>query len=58
MVKDKLATKIGKAVVLKDLSNIRSQMNASNSRNDLSEVVKKLTEEYGKSVARTCIMRS
>lgn len=48
MVKDQLAAKTGKAIVLKDLSNIRLQMNASNSRNDLNEMVKKLTEKYGK----------
>ena len=47
MVKDKMASTTGKAVILKDLNNIRMSMNAGKTRNDLSETVKKLTEKYG-----------
>ena len=47
MIKDKLAAATGKAVILKDLSNIRLSMNAGNTRNDLSATAKKLTETYG-----------
>ena len=47
MIKDKLAAATGKAVILKDLSNIRLAMNAGNTRNDSSATVKKLTETYG-----------
>ena len=47
MIKDKLAASTGKAIILKDLSIIRLSMNAGNTRNDLCEVVKKLTQTYG-----------
>lgn len=48
MVKDKLAAMTGKALILKDLSNIRTSMNAGSTRNDLNETVKKLTDKYGR----------
>ena len=44
MVKDHLAKSTGKAIILKDLSNL---MTKAKSRNDLEATVKKLTDKYG-----------
>ena len=48
MVRDKLAGMTGKAVILKDLTNIKSAMNASSTRNDLDAAVTNLMNKYGK----------
>ena len=49
MVKDKLAKSTGKALVLKDLTNLMTKAKSSQSRNDLEETVKKLMDKYGES---------
>ena len=40
--------RVGKVVLLKDLSNIATKLNSSKSRNDLDESVKQLKDTYGK----------
>ena len=47
MIQDKLAGTTGKVVLLKDLSNISTKMKSGNTRNDLQESVRRLTEIYG-----------
>lgn len=47
LVKNRLASTTGKAIILKDLSNIRTSVSAGSTRNDLNETVKKLTDKYG-----------
>ena len=47
MVKDKLEQMSGKIVTLKDISNISTKQGHKNTRNDLTETVRKLTERYG-----------
>ena len=47
MVKDSLANSTGKAILLKDLSNLMTKAKSSKSRNDLEATVKKLTDKYG-----------
>lgn len=47
MIQDKLAGTTGKVVLLKDLSNISTRMKSGNTRNDLQESVRRLTEIYG-----------
>ena len=54
MVKDRLAATTGKALILKDLSHISTSMNTGKTRNDLNEVVKKLTDTYGKLMQHCC----
>ena len=49
LIQDKLASTTGKVVLLKDLSNISSRMKMGNTRNDVQESIRKLTEVYGKS---------
>ena len=44
---DRLTQSTGKALTLKDLTNISSAMNAKSTRNNLEECVKKLSEKYG-----------
>ena len=48
LVQDKLATSTGKAILLKDLSNINSRMKKGDTRNDLNKCVENLQEKYGK----------
>ena len=48
LVQDNLTKTTGKVVLLKDLSNIAAKMKSGNTRNDLQECVKRLTEIYGK----------
>ena len=50
LIQDKLANTTGKVVLLKDLSNISSRMKAGNTRNDISESIRRLTEVYGNPV--------
>ena len=38
---------IGKVILLKDLSNIRTQLGHSKTRNNLDESVKQLKDTYG-----------
>ena len=47
MVKDKLEQMSGKIVTLKDISNISTKQSHKNTRNDLTETVRKLIERYG-----------
>jgi len=47
MVKDDLAKSTGKAIVLKDLSNLMTKAKSSNSRNDLEATVRKLIDTHG-----------
>lgn len=47
ILKDKLSHETGKAVTLKDITNLRSSMEAKNTRNNLEECVQKLTDTYG-----------
>ena len=47
MVKNKLEQISGKIVTLKDISNISTKQGHKNTRNDLTETVRKLTERYG-----------
>ena len=46
-VKDKLEQMSAKIVTLKDISNISTKQGHKNTRNDLTETVRKLTERYG-----------
>lgn len=50
MVKDELVKSTGKALVLKDLSNLMTKSKSSNSRNDLEATVKNLTDKYGECI--------
>ena len=47
MVKDNLVQSTGKAILLKDLSNLMTKVKSSRSRNDLEATVKKLTDKFG-----------
>ena len=47
MVKDNLVQSTGKAILLKDLSNLMTKAKSSRSRNDLEATVKKLTDKFG-----------
>ena len=47
MVKDKLAMSTGKALLLKDLSNIMTEAKSGNTRNDLEAAVKQLCDKHG-----------
>lgn len=47
VVQQKMATKSGNIVLLKDLSNIRTAALTSNSRNDLDGTIKSLMDKYG-----------
>lgn len=47
MVKDNLALSTGKALLLKDLSNIMTKAKSGSSRNDLEAAVKQLTDKHG-----------
>ena len=49
MVKDSLSQSTGKALLLKDLSNIMTKAKSGKSRNDLEAAIKQLTDKHGKS---------
>ena len=48
MIQDKMAASTGKAIILKDLSNLSTRLKCSNTRNDLSSAVQQLSEKHGK----------
>lgn len=48
LIQDKLASATGKAVLLKDLTNISTRMRKGDTRNDLQKCVQNLQEVYGK----------
>ena len=52
LIQDKLASTTGKVVLLKDLSNISSRMKTGDTRNDICESIRRLTEDYGKCVEK------
>jgi hypothetical protein len=54
LIQDKLANTTGKVVLLKDLSNISSRMKSGDTRNDIRESIRRLTEVYGKPVSKSC----
>ena len=58
LVQDNLTKTTGKTVLLKDLSNIVAKMKSGNSRNDLQECVKNLTDTYGKLVLVPCLFKT
>ena len=58
LVQDNLTKTTGKTVLLKDLSNIAAKMKSGNSRNDLQECVKSLTDTYGKLVSVPCLFKT
>ena len=53
LIQDKLANTTGKVVLLKDLSNISSQIKTGDTRNDISESIRRLTEVCGKPLNET-----
>ena len=53
MIQDKLVRETSKAVILKDLSNISTRMQSGNTRNDLEESIKRLTDKYGEFLGHT-----
>lgn len=48
MVKDNLAISTGKAILLKDLSNIMTKAKSGNTRNDLEAAVRQLCDKHCK----------
>lgn len=55
MVKDNLAMSTGKAIVLKDLSNIMTKAKSGNTRNDLEAAVKLLCDKHGEYIPCRCM---
>ena len=47
MVQDKLSAMSGKAVLLKDLTNLNAQLKSGKSKNDLEAVARSLTDKHG-----------
>ena len=55
LIQDKLASTTGKVVLLKDLTNISSRMKSADTRNDMQESIRRLTEVYGKPISESTI---
>ena len=47
MVQNRLASQTGKVILLRDLSNVAKKLKSSETRNDLQECVRRLTNVYG-----------
>lgn len=56
LIQDKLASTTGKVVLLKDLTNISSRIKSADTRNDIQESIRSLTEVYGTPISESYLI--